>query len=226
MALKRSNGDITTSNRSLIGADNIFNTEQTNAVKDYYRFQILNEKVLQSLKPLILNYKNANIIELNRLDASNNYLIAQIDNTTYYNNDKITYIKDFNYDINLFETYKQSFKSVLTGFQSAIGQLRNNISLSDTNATLLESYNILNSPNSSILIREYIIKRNADGIPFDANQILDIDLDIKPWYSEYLTLYGPPANGIFDTELISTIVTDLIDKGTITIDEFISDRLN
>jgi hypothetical protein len=225
MGLKHLNGDNTTS-RSLIGADNITNSEQTDAIKDFYRFQILNEKVLEILKPLILNYKDADIVELDRIDASNNYIISQIINDSYYYNDNITYIKDFNYDSNLFETYKESFQAVLTGFKSAIGQLRNNIDLNNTITSLSEYKNILTAPNASLLIREYIIKQNAEALPFDANYILDIDLDIKPWYSTYLTQYGAPPGGIFDTELISEIVTTLINDGTITIDEFISDRLN
>ena len=225
MGLKHLNGDNTTT-RSMIGADNITNSEQTDAIKDFYRFQILNEKVLNILKPLILNYKDADIVELDRIDASNNYIIRQIINDSNYYNDTITYIKDFNYDSNLFENYKESFQAVLTGFKSAIGQLRNNIELNNTITSLNEYKNILTATNSSLLIREYIIKQNAEALPFDANYILDIDLDIKPWYSTYLTQYGAPPGGIFDTELISAIVTTLINEGTITIDEFISDRLN
>jgi hypothetical protein len=218
------NGDITT-NRSVVNAGNEMNSDQTDAARDFYRFQILNEKVLQTLRPLLINYPAADLNEMVRLNASNNYLITQIDSNSNYDNNKITNLQDFTYDSNLFVTYRKSFKDVLTGLQSAIGQLKTNIELKDDNTELLEYKNILTGNNTSQLIRDYLIQKSAEGIPFDANQIIDLDLDIKPWYSAYLTEYGAPPDGIFDTDKISVIVADLIDKGVITIEEFVADRL-
>lgn len=224
MGLKHLNGDITTS-RSLIGADNLSNSDQADAVKDFNRFQILNNKVLKILRPLILEYSTSNIDELAKLETYNNEIMIEIDRESNFYNDKISRISSFNYDINLFSNYQQTFKAVLTGLQSAIGDLRTNLELNNINAQLVISDNILNGSNKD-LISKYIIQKNTEGLPFDANQILDIDLDIKPWYSEYLIKYGAPSNGIFDTEKLSFIVAELIDNGVITIDEFISDRLN
>jgi hypothetical protein len=224
MGLKHLNGDITTS-RSLIGADNLANSNQADAVKDFTRFQILNNKVLKILNPLILEYSKSNIDELAKLEAYNNEIMIEIDRKTNFYNNQISRISNFNYDINLFPNYQQTFKAVLTGLQSAIGDLRTNLELNNINAQLVISDNILNGSNKD-LISKYIIQKNTEGLPFDADQILDIDLDIKPWYAEYLTKYGAPSNGIFDTEKLSLIVAELIDNGVITIDEFISDRLN
>jgi hypothetical protein len=216
-----------TANRSLVGADNFNGINQLDAVKDFYRFQILNEKVLKLLNPLILSYKNVDMINLIDLDASyNNYLLTQIKEDSNYYNDKITYLRKFDYDSNLFNKYKQSFQAVLTGLKAAIAQQKTIIEITDDNKELLEYKNILTGSDTSKLIREYIIKRNNDLPVFDVTEILDLDLDIKPWYSEYLIKYGAPSGGVFDTEKLSVIVADLINKGIITMDEFVSDRLN
>ena len=226
MGLKHINGDITRQ-RSLIGADDINGANQLDAVKDFYRFQILNKNVLVPLNELILAYKDVNITELiDLVDAANNDLIKKIsDNNNYYNN-KITYIRSFEYDSDLFKKYIRSFKGVLTGLSAAIAQQKTNIRITDENTQLLEYKNILTGTDTSELIREYIIKRNNDLPVFDVTEILDLDLDIKPWYSEYLILHGAPSGGVFDTEKLSLIVADLINKGVITMDEFVSDRLN
>lgn len=224
MGLKHFNGDVTSS-RSLIGADNLANSDQADAVKDFNRFQILNSKVLKILNPLLLEYSRSNIEELVNLEAYNNQIMIELDTSSNYYNDSISRITGFTYDKNLFKNYQDSFKAVLTGLQYAIGDLRTNILLNDKNEQLVNSDNILNGSDTN-LIRKYILQRNTDGMPFDADQILDIDLDIKPWYSEYLTLYGAPPDGVFDTGKLSDIVAQLIDNGVISIDEFISDRLN
>jgi hypothetical protein len=219
-------GDKTT-NRSLIGADNINGANQLDAVKDFYRFQILNKKVLVPLNQLILAYSNVSMANLIDLDASyNNYLIEQISKKSNYYNDKITYIRNFDYNSDLFNQYLQSFQGVLTGLKAAIAQQKTIITITDNNTELLQYKNILTGSDTSNLIREYIIKRNNDLPVFDVTEILDIDLDIKPWYSEYLIKHGAPSGGVFDTEKLSLIVTELINKGVITMDEFVSDRLN
>ena len=223
---KHIDGDRTTS-RSLIGAENNNGANQLDAVKDFYRFQILNEKVLKLLNPLILAYKNVDMINLIDLDASyNNYLLTQIKEDSNYYNDKITYIRNFEYNSDLFKQYKQSFQAVLTGLKAAIAQQKTIIEITDDNKELLVYKNILTGSDTSELIREYIIKRNNDLPVFDVTEILDLDLDIKPWYSEYLIKHGAPSGGVFDTEKLSLIVADLINKGIITMDEFVSDRLN
>uniref|UniRef100_A0A6C0JII7 Uncharacterized protein n=1 Tax=viral metagenome TaxID=1070528 RepID=A0A6C0JII7_9ZZZZ len=218
------NGDVT-STRSLFGADNVNNSEQLDAIKDYYRFQILYTKVLKSLNTLIASYTSADMNTLIEDINTNNYLIQQIDNTPYYYNDDVTTISGFDYDPNLFNDYKTSFKFVLTGLNSAIAQYRTNLELTDTNANLLIDSNILNGTDKTLITR-YIIQKNTEGIPFDANSVLDLDFDIKIWYSVYLTRHGAPPDGVFDTEKLSIIVSELISDGIITIDEFISDRLN
>ena len=80
MGLKHINGDITRQ-RSLIGADDINGANQLDAVKDFYRFQILNKNVLVPLNELILAYKDVNITELiDLVDAANNDLIKTANN--------------------------------------------------------------------------------------------------------------------------------------------------
>ena len=54
----------------------------------------------------------------------------------------------------------------------------------------------------------------------DTNEVLYVEL--KPWYTNYLITYGPPPNGVFNLDYLSLIVSDLIDKGVITLDDFIN----
>ena len=50
------------------------------------------------------------------------------------------------------------------------------------------------------------------------------DLQLKPWYTEYLQQYGPPTNGVFDLTLLAGIVNTLIADGVITLNQFLDEE--
>jgi hypothetical protein len=51
-------------------------------------------------------------------------------------------------------------------------------------------------------------------------------LQLKPWYTAYLQIHGPPTNGVFDLTLLADIVNTLIADGVITLDDFFNEENN
>lgn len=229
MSFKFINGDVT-SNRSLIGANQLGNALQLNAVRDYYRFKILYDNVISNMRGILSSYgdttNNDDISYIdslnNNLSVINNKLIIDIANTDIYNNNIVTSLKDFKYDSNLFPIYKDSFMQVLEGMAITIGKIKNNIDLRNKNEELTVYKNILNGTEKT-LINDYILQRNTEVLVFSASQIVDVDFEIKIWYAEYLRIYGAPSDGFFDLNKLSEIVINLINTEVITLNDFVSD---
>jgi hypothetical protein len=57
---------------------------------------------------------------------------------------------------------------------------------------------------------------------FQASETFQTEIKLKPWFEQYLLLYGPPGNGVFKSDLLAQIVIDLIANGTITEEQFIN----
>ena len=61
--------------------------------------------------------------------------------------------------------------------------------------------------------------------PSDIINAFELDIEIQPWYMEYLKQWGAPPNGVFDLDKLSAIVTTLINEGQITLDQFLNNNL-
>ena len=228
MSFKFINGDVT-SNRSLIGANQLGNVLQLNAIRDYYRFKLLYDNVLSNMRNILISYSNTtnnnDITYINSLTENLNIinqLIIDIYNKEVYNNNDITSLTNFKYDSNLFDQYKESFYEVLQGMTLTIDKMQKNVELTNTNAELTISQNILNGTDTN-LISDYIMQRNADILVFSATQEINLEFKLKPWYSEYLTIYGAPPDGKFQLDKLAEIVTNLINTQVITLNDFILD---
>jgi hypothetical protein len=229
MSFKFINGDVT-SNRSLLGANQLGNALQLNAVRDYYKFKILYDNVISNMRGILSSYgdisNNDDISYVDSLNQNlytlNNRLIIDISNEDIYNNTTVTSLKNFKYDSNLFPFYKDSFMQVLEGMAITIGKIKNNIELKNKNEELTVYQNILNGTDKT-LINDYILQRNTEVLVFSASQIVDLDFEIKIWYAEYLRIHGAPSDGFFDLNKLSEIVINLINTQVITLNDFILD---
>jgi len=114
---------------------------------------------------------------------------------------------------------RQSTYNVINGLEKTIALVSENTTCKNENATLLEYKKILEDP---VLLVEYINKKKMDVLPFQASETFQTEVILKPWYAEYLNLYGPPGNGVFDSELLANIVINLINTGVITEEEFLN----
>jgi len=212
-------------NRSIHGVNNNgsggVNVE---AVRDFYRFQLLYTKVINTLNVLLGYYAIGDFNNLNILltEAKKNVLLTNITNNSNYYSDAITNLEGFLYDSTIFDLYKKETINTLNGLTASIEQYQYNIELYTKNAELEKKVVILDS--NYLVILEYIKKRQLDLIPFTAVEMFQIDLELKPWYTQYLQQYGPPTNGVFDLTLLAGIVDTLISDGVITLEEFINEE--
>jgi hypothetical protein len=194
------------------------------AVRDFYRFQLLYTKVINTLNVLlgyqsIGDFNNLNIL---LTEAKKNSLLTGITTNSNYYSDSITNLEGFMYDSTIFELYKKETINTLNGLTASIEQYQYNISLYTENDVLRKKAEILDS--DYLVILEYIKKKNLDLIPFTEVEMFQIDLELKPWYTEYLQLYGPPTNGVFDLTLLADIINTLISNGVITLDQFLNEE--
>jgi hypothetical protein len=194
------------------------------AVRDFYRFQLLYTKVINTLNVLLGYYTIGDFDNLNILltEAKKNLLLTGITTTSNYYSDAITNLEGFMYDSTIFELYKKQTINTLNGLMASIEQYQYNIDLYTKNVALEEKAKILDS--DYLVILEYIKKKQLDLIPFTEVQMFQIDLELKPWYTQYLQQYGPPTNGVFDLTLLAGIVNTLIADGVITLDEFLNEE--
>ena len=212
-------------NRSIHGVNNNgsggVNIE---AVRDFYRFQLLYTKVINTLNVLLGYYAIGDFNNLNILltEAKKNVLLTNITNNSNYYSDAITNLEGFMYDSTIFDLYKKETINTLNGLTASIEQYQYNIELYTKNVELEKKVLILDS--NYLVILEYIKKRQLDLIPFTAVEMFQIDLELKPWYTQYLQQYGPPTNGVFDLTLLAGIVDTLISEGVITLEDFINEE--
>jgi len=154
------------------------------------------------LKSIALQNVNFNLIYAERIDAF-------LDTGTSYD-----YLKET--DDALFENYKVLTGSVLTGFGHSVET--NNLLLTSQERTY-ELQTILDTPS---MLESYIQqKRNITHFAFDAVVPLQLSIQLKPWFRDYLRQYGPPYDGVFDAYLMAQVVQNLIQTGEITAEEFI-----
>lgn len=194
------------------------------AVRDFYRFQLLYTKVINTLNVLLGYYSIGDFNNLNILltEARKNILINSISTNTNYYNDSITNLEGFIYNSTIFSLYQKETLNTLNGLMASIEQYQYNIELNTENAVLTKKAAILD--DDYLVILEYIKKKQLDLIPFTEVQMFQIDLELKPWYTEYLQIYGPPTNGVFDLTLLANIVNTLIANGVITLDQFLNEE--
>jgi hypothetical protein len=210
--------------RSIHGVNNnVTGGVNIDAVRDFYRFQLLYTKVINTLNVLLGYYSIGDFYNLNTLltEARKNILINNISTDNYYN-ESITNLKDFVYDSTIFSLYQKETLNTLNGLMASIEQYQYNITLYTENDLLTKKAAILDDDYLAVL--DYIKRKKLDLIPFTEVQMFQIDLELKPWYTKYLQLYGPPTNGVFDLTLLAEIVNTLIINRVITLDQFIDEE--
>ena len=112
--------------------------------------------------------------------------------------------------------------NILNGLVASIEYYKERVAVDTLNEELNEYKKILDSNSNEILILDYLNKKKLELKPLDIEMQFPFYVELKPWYTEYLITYGPPPNGVFDEELMAGIVSNLIDGGVITLEEFIN----
>ena len=126
------------------------------------------------------------------------------------------------YDSSLFTSYKSFTVNILNGLIASIEYYKERVVIDTLNEELKEYKKILDSNSNEFLILDYLNKKKLDLKPLDIEMDFTTYIELKPWYTEYLITYGPPPDGVFDQELMAGIVSNLIDGGVITLQDFIN----
>jgi hypothetical protein len=190
-----------------------------NVIRDIYRYQILYQNVIMILNAY-LNYFTVgdyNNLKKKLTQTTVNTLTTIINNSNIYYNDNIDNLDNFNYDENTFNNFRYNSYYVLNGMIQAllqfdkVDQLTNDVNYYK---------NILKDEKTII---EYLKShREVSQIAFSSSQVFNTNIVLKPWYQKYIVDYGPPNSGVFDTQKMAIVVQSLIDDGTITLEQFLT----
>ena len=115
------------------------------AVREFYRFQLLYTKVINTLNVLLGYYSISDFDNLNTLltEAKKNVLLNTITTNSNYYSDAITNLEGFMYDSTIFELYKKETINTLNGLTASIEQYQYNIDLYTKNDVLRKKAAIL-----------------------------------------------------------------------------------
>ena len=155
----------------------------TEAVRDFYRFQLLYANVLKQLSIYLGQFSKGNYDALIKsLDENQkNLLLANTISKTKYNNTNVTNLQGFLYDSSLFTSYKSFTVNILNGLVASIEYYKERVVIDTLNEELNKYKVILDSNSNEFLILDYLNKKKLDLKP------LDIEMDFTT-YIEYRVL--------------------------------------
>jgi hypothetical protein len=188
--------------------------------QDLYRYQLLYDLVISQLNQYIDYFSLGQYTKLVTTFTKPRYnnltlrASAQSFNTVGVEN-----LVGFQYDPLKFNLMRESTYSVIDGLNQTLTLVQQNLAYQEDISGLLVYKKILEDP---VLLSEYIEKQKMNTMVFQASETFQTEIKLKPWFEQYLLLYGPPGNGVFKSELLAQIVIDLITNGTITEDQFIN----
>jgi len=195
--------------------------------RSVYRYTLYYEYILSNLTNALLLYSEGKFAEMeaqfpksqfNSVILQNlNFDIIYADRIQSFTDASgVVYEYDKDIDDKMFLNYKDMTNSVLTGFGHSVET--NNLLLTSQERTY-ELQTILDTPS---MLESYIQqKRNITHFAFDAVVPLQLSIQLKPWFRDYLRQYGPPYDGVFDAGKMAKVVQNLIQTGEITAEEFI-----
>lgn len=188
--------------------------------QDFYRLQILYNRILFQLNPSMTLYNDGDFEDFMN-SMSTQELIAL---SSSLNNDEIFYIDDIvptvysEYNENTFENYRVTSNSLINTIKQAMTEYIKIKNLETENQQLLSYKNIL---ENETLLTEYLKNMQQTSYFFSASATFSSNIELKPWYKEYLDTYGAPNDGVFDSTLLANIIEELINSGEITEDELL-----
>jgi len=188
--------------------------------RDLFRYQLLYDNVITQLNKYLVYFADGNFNKLTNEFTNSKYknLLLKATSSNFYT-DSINSLTNYNYNQYTFNNTRQSIYNVVDGLEQSISLVLQNNDLTNKNQNLQSYYDILTNP---VKLNEYITKEKLNVMPFQASESFNTQIILKPWYSEYLRIYGPPGNGVFQSDLLAQIVVNLIAEGKITEQEFLS----
>ena len=159
------NGNAISSMRNMHGANNNGNGNVlTEAVRDFYRFQILYTRVFEQLSIYLGYYNRAEYKELTILlnETKQKILLTDITNNLLYNNNTVTNLEGFLYNSSLFTLYKTTTINILNGLVAAIEYNEQKVIIEDLNVELLKYKASIDASGNQQFILQYMNDKKLD----------------------------------------------------------------
>jgi len=188
---------------------------------DLYRYQLLYDLVISQMNTYIRHFTKGDFTKLISSFTNKNYnsLILTADANSF-NTIDIQNLTGFEYNPDKFNLMRESTYNVIDGLRQTVKVAQENIALQEDIVTLKVNYkDVLEDP---IKLNDYINANKINVMAFQASQPFNTTIELKPWYNEYFRLYGPPFDGVFQSELLAEIVMNLISTGQIQEEDFIN----
>jgi hypothetical protein len=186
-----------------------------------YKYQYLYDSVITQLNTYIRYFSIGNFTELtkNFTTKSYNTLLMSAKSKNFDTSD-INNLVNFVYNPTKFELMRESTYRVIDGLEKTIKLVNQNTTYQKDITELTKYKNILDDPK---LLIEYIDSQRLNTMPlFQATETFQVQYLLKPWFEAYLQTYGPPPNGVFESDKLAEIVIKLVSDGIITEDDFIN----
>jgi len=186
-----------------------------------YKYQYLYDTVITQLNTYIRYFSVGNYTELTKNFNTKTYNTLLLSaKTKSFDTSDINNLVNFVYNPTKFELMRESTYRVIDGLEKTIGLVNQNITYQKDITELTEYKNILDDPQ---LLIEYIDSQRLNTMPlFQATETFQVKYLLKPWFEAYLQTYGPPPNGVFESDKLAEIVIKLVSDGIITEEEFIN----
>ena len=189
--------------------------------RDYFRLQILFNEILYILKPPVALYSKGDFEEYIATMPNLHTVSTIINNENtfyYYDETKLDNRSIFSYDENLVVNYRNFSFEFINALKQNISQYYKCKNIEAENANLRTYKEILEDPTK---LTEYLDQIQKTSYIFQASSTLQTPMQIKLWYLVYLERYGPPGDGIFDSQKLADIIQELLNQGRISADEIV-----
>ena len=218
MVVGRSNGNV--SGVTQIGHFNVTGSkrESRNIKYDFFRLKILYERVLFQLRPPMSLY-NEGEFEFFMSSMPNVLTLTRVlnnENTFFMNDPKP--LNDYKYEGGLVDKYLFITNRLVDTIKQAMTEYIKIRNLENENAELKTYKEILQDKDKLV---SYLEQQQNTGHLFSASATLQTQPQLKLWYQVYMERYGPPGDGVFNSELLSEIIEELVASGEVTEDELI-----
>tara|TARA_B100001093_G_C26732837_1_gene973050 strand:+ start:146 stop:805 length:660 start_codon:yes stop_codon:yes gene_type:complete len=205
--------------KNIHGETGVAGSSNLDLIRDYHRLQILFNRIIFQLKPPMQLYSDGDFEDFivsmpNILTFSTN---INDDSVFYYDNEN-DLLTDFEYDPDLVSNYRSLSNSLVNVLKQGISEYYKIKNLEQENTTLL-SYKEILQDRTRLL--EYLGEIQKTSYLFSAEATYTNNLEIKLWYQVYLERHGAPGDGVFDSELLSVIIDELVASGQVSEDELI-----
>ena len=218
MVVGRSNGNV--SGVTQIGHFNATGSkrESRNIKYDYFRLKILYERVLFQLRPPMTLY-NEGEFEFFMSSMPNVLTLTRVlnnENTFFMNDPKP--LNDYEYEGGLVDKYLFITNRLVDTIKQAMTEYIKIRNLESENSELKSYKEILQDKDKLVA---YLEQQQNTGHLFSASATLQTQPQLKLWYKVYMERHGPPGDGVFNSELLSEIIEELVASGEVTEDELI-----